>query len=124
MDFYDRLKMLCRDRRVSLSALSDILHFSRGSITAWKNGTVPSADTVGRIRDYFGVSTDYLINGTVTPPAAVYTADPDVEIFECIELLKNEYVRQIVMSLRKANDNDLKRVLGMIEFMNIGNAEQ
>lgn len=123
MTFYERLNLLCTEKHLTPTALSEMLNFSRGSLTAWKNGTTPNSKTVAAIAEYFNVTTDYLLNGTVSTPTVIYTRDPDIEIFERIELLKNEEIRQIVLLLRNADTDDLKRVYGMIELLNIGNKE-
>ena len=40
---------------------------SSGSITKWRNGTIPQGSTLDKIASYFGVSTDYLLGKTNIP---------------------------------------------------------
>ena len=56
--------MLCRKEGFEISNLGEKvpgLKITRGSISGWKNGSVPRANTVKLIADYFGVSVDYLL---------------------------------------------------------------
>ena len=119
-----RLQELRKKRNISQLRLAIDLDMNQNSISRYETGE-READyaTLIRIADYFNVTTDYLLNGTVSTPTVIYTRDPDIEIFERIELLRNEEIRQIVLLLRNADTDDLKRVYGMIELLQIGNKE-
>ena len=59
--FYENVKDLCHQRRTNITTLVKELGMSTSMPTGWKNGTIPKSDTVQKIADYFGVTTDYLL---------------------------------------------------------------
>jgi transcriptional regulator with XRE-family HTH domain len=117
--FYDTIKELCKRRGVSLSQMAKDIHISTGTVQAWKMGSVPQGATLKKLTDYFEVSTDYLLTGSDAPKVVV-TYDPDVEIFECIEMLKDERIRKLLLKLKRASAEDLSKVIGMIDVLGIG----
>ena len=61
MLFWKRFYDLCIENNTKPNAVCNLLGLSTATATHWKNGTVPKADAVLAISDYFGVSTDYLL---------------------------------------------------------------
>lgn len=61
--FYTRFKELCDETGVRPTAVMRKLGISPSSPGRWKNGTVPYGETVRKVADYFGVTTDYLLHG-------------------------------------------------------------
>lgn len=62
--FYDNLIKLCGEKGISLTVLVTVeLKMSSSNVTKWRKGVVPKSDTVQKIADYFGVTTDFLLNG-------------------------------------------------------------
>lgn len=59
--FFDRFYALCRRRGTSANAVARELGIPSGSVTAWKQGTSPRANTLHKLSEYFGVSVDYLL---------------------------------------------------------------
>lgn len=59
--FFERYKALCERNNVSVTSVTKELGYSTGSMSQWKNGSVPRGDVVVKIAKYFGVSTDYLL---------------------------------------------------------------
>lgn len=70
--FWDNLKILCAEKGISVAKLCSLLNLSNSTSTKWKKGSVPNNSTLKKIADYFGVSVDYLIGGTVTPVSDVF----------------------------------------------------
>ena len=62
MDFFDRIEDLRKKAGISQGKLEELLDFSNGSINKWKN-SVPKADRLQKVAEYFGVSIDYLMTG-------------------------------------------------------------
>lgn len=83
--FFDKISELCRKKNIHVSNLCDDLHISRGNIARWKKGTVPSADKLSRIANYFNVSTDYLLNNERISPKF-----PDVTFNDFTYAMYNE----------------------------------
>lgn len=59
---YERIEKLRKLRKISQGDLEKELGFGNGSISKWKAHD-PAPRSVSKLADYFGVTTDYLING-------------------------------------------------------------
>lgn len=65
MTMYERIQNLCRNRGFEISNLGDNLpgiSLTKGTISKWKSGAVPRANTLKAIADFFGVSPEYLLS--------------------------------------------------------------
>lgn len=60
--FYDIFVQLCNKRGVKPSRVAIDLDLSKATATKWKNGSVPTGETLQKLADYFGVTVDYLLN--------------------------------------------------------------
>lgn len=58
---FDKVQSLCKARGISISKLERDLGVGNASIANWKDGTVPRADRLKMVADYFGVSMEYLM---------------------------------------------------------------
>ena len=61
--FYLQLEELCKQNNIKITVLLKFLGKSKSSATSWKNGTLPSGETLLKISEYFNVSIDYLLTG-------------------------------------------------------------
>lgn len=63
MNFYDRYEELCQEHgmKPQTPKMLEITEASSGTISGWKKGVMPKAETIVRIAKYFGVTTDYLL---------------------------------------------------------------
>ncbi|MCL1974616.1 MAG: helix-turn-helix domain-containing protein [Firmicutes bacterium] len=61
MCFFERYDLLAKRNKTNVNAVAKKLNLSSGSLTAWKNGAVPNANSVKKIADFFGTTTDYLL---------------------------------------------------------------
>lgn len=69
MTTYEKIQMLCKNYGFEISNLSGKIpeiSVTKGTISKWKNGATPRANTLKAIADYFGVSVDYLTNESAT----------------------------------------------------------
>ena len=57
--FWNNLYELCKANQKTPSAVVKELDISAGSITKWKNGTIPSKTTLEKLAQYFGVRCEY-----------------------------------------------------------------
>lgn len=62
--FYSNIEQLCASKGIKISNLCDTLHISRGNIARWKTGTIPTAEKLKLVADFFDVTTDYLLTGS------------------------------------------------------------
>ena len=76
---YDRIQMLCDERRISIAQLEKQCGFANATIKKWQNASTPGVDKVIAIAKYFNVSTDYLLGRTDIPSRAEeIIADEDI----------------------------------------------
>jgi len=60
--FWEKFCNLCNLRNTNPNKVCSYLELSNATATKWKKaGAVPNGDTLIKIADYFGVSTDYLL---------------------------------------------------------------
>lgn len=60
MGLYEKIKLLSKERKISIRKLEEDLDYGNGTIRRWET-TSPGIDKVEKVADYFGVSTDYLL---------------------------------------------------------------
>ena len=63
MNSVERVRKICKERKIPISKLEKELGFSNGYIGQLKKGGFP-ADRLDKIANYLGLTTDYLLNGT------------------------------------------------------------
>lgn len=68
-NLYNRIDTLCKNRNISITVMCKDAGVSRASLSDLKMGRNQSlsADTLSKIADYFGVTTDYLLGKEKTP---------------------------------------------------------
>lgn len=59
--FYENVSALCRERKTTITRMSEDIGLSNAAASSWKKGSVPKASTIQKIADYFGVTTDALL---------------------------------------------------------------
>ena len=62
MNTVERIKSICKERKIPISRLESELNFGNAYISGLKKGTVP-ADRLKLIAEYLGLSINYLITG-------------------------------------------------------------
>ena len=66
--FYDLFCNLCKEKGISVTKATVDIGLSRTIGTKWKRtGATPNGETLNKIADYFGVTTDFLL-GTEKAP--------------------------------------------------------
>lgn len=65
--FWNTFYELCRKNNTYPLTVVKETGIATGSITKWKNGTVPSGATLQKIADYFGVPVSSLFDDSDTP---------------------------------------------------------
>lgn len=95
MNSVERVKAICKKRKIPISRLERDLGYSNGYIGQLRKGVFPS-DRLQEIADYFGVSIEYLTTGSDGPEEKEPTLKPrdEKEIKNIIsateELLKQD----------------------------------
>lgn len=57
---FETIKALCDTNKVTIAQLERATCIANGTISRWKRAS-PSSDSLIKVADYFGVSTDYLL---------------------------------------------------------------
>ena len=73
MTLFERIKLLANKQGKSINKVEEDLSLSRNSLYSWKKVT-PAYERLSLVANYFGVSTDYLMNGE-TPEGNDETID-------------------------------------------------
>lgn len=84
MSFWNIFELLCQQRHTTAAAVNKELGFSNATATKWKKGSVPKGNTLKKIADYFGVTTDYLLGSETEQkekPADEGELEKDVVIY-------------------------------------------
>lgn len=76
MEFCEAFKRVRNEKRYTQQAIADALMVSKGAVASWESGArKPDIDTICKLADFYGVSTDYLLGRIEikkeTPPAEV-----------------------------------------------------
>lgn len=94
--FWENYVALCSKKGVAPNAVAAKLGKSSGSVTAWKNGTVPRETTLKKIADYFEVSVDALLYGQKEKSPASSDTELQNEFMQLFNKLSvEEQVREL-----------------------------
>lgn len=72
MNIYERIKELCKKKGVTIKEMEIAVGIGEKNANKWKTRT-PSAESLLKLSEYFGVSTDYILTGE--EPDSGYYAD-------------------------------------------------
>ena len=79
--FFNRFKALCDGKNISVYRACTDIGLNRSAVAKWKSGGKPNGSTAAKLADYFGVSTDYLLEQTdEKTPAEIQRAVSDEDI--------------------------------------------
>ena len=70
MEFWNVFLNLCNRIDKSANAVAKEIGIPSGSVTAWKNGTIPQTKTLNKISEYFNVTVEYLLGKEKSPAGA------------------------------------------------------
>lgn len=63
MSLVERIKTLCKEKKITIAELERKTGISNGQIRKW-DSSIPGVDKLEAIADYFNVGTDYLLGRT------------------------------------------------------------
>lgn len=64
MTFYERFIELCREKNIKPTPLVLSMGLSSSNVSQWKKGSLPRAQVLTQLANYFNVSTNYLLGET------------------------------------------------------------
>ena len=88
--FWERFYNLCIERHTKPLPVVKELSIATGSITKWKNGTVPNGTTLQKISDYFGVSVGYLLGEDAKEKEPTVSTTVDPRLLSLIDSMTDE----------------------------------
>ena len=98
--FYDVFNSLCVAKGISCKRASMEIGLSNSTAAKWKRtGATPNGDTLNKIADYFGVTTDYLLNGEQKEKPSTVSGE---------ELSYSDM--QLLAAIKRADEKDLKAI--------------
>lgn len=103
--FWKNFLSLCVNNNVSPNAVAKELGIASGSVTKWKNGSVPHNTTLLKIAEYFGVTVEYLLGETDKKEKPSEQTEDDELVSEFAELING------------LTDEQLKSVFDYIQFI-------
>ena len=80
--FWKRFTELCEEKGVKPHAVMVKLNLNTGNPTAWKNGRVPGASTLGKLATYFDCQIEYLLGKTDARENKISPAHDGAELTE------------------------------------------
>ncbi|MBE6961268.1 MAG: helix-turn-helix transcriptional regulator [Ruminococcaceae bacterium] len=116
--FYDLFCQLCEKKGVSVTRAAVEMGLSRTIGSKWKRtGATPNGETLNRIAEYFGVTTDYLLTGDEpNKNAAIDNVDDDLR--EYLDELRSRPETRLLFSVTKnATKSQIEAIVKMIEEM-------
>lgn len=82
--FWERFYQMCLNFGIKPNPLGKQIGISSGVITKWKNGAIPSGETLIKIADYFDCSVDYLLGRTDIPNITLSHSYNPVDKEDCL----------------------------------------
>ena len=114
MNSVERVKAICKERKIAISRLEKDLGFANGYIGQLRKGTFP-AERLSDIAAYLSVSTEYLMTGNEKEKPLI---NGDEELTEYVEMLKNRPECRMLFQLSKnATKEDVEAAVRIIEAL-------
>lgn len=111
MNSVERVKAICKERKIPISKIERDLGYANGYIGQLKKGVFP-ADRLQDIAEYLGVSSEYLLNGDEKESDKYYLNDETAKMAQ--ELFENRDLRVLFDAARDASPEDLKTTYDML----------
>ena len=95
--FWNIFCTLCSEHNTSPNGVAKELNLSSGSVTSWKNGRVPHHQTLLKIADFFGVTTDYLLGREETTAHKEQSlSKEELKYLRLIEILTDDEKQKLI----------------------------
>ena len=111
MNAVERVKSICKERKIAISKLETDCGFSNAYISQLRKGTFPN-DRLEIISKYLGVSVDYLMTGK-EPQFTIEMAEKDIALSKMNERLKTYALK--LAELPKEKQDQIMSLIDMLE---------
>lgn len=110
MMIYDRIKMLCKENKISVNKLEEKLEISKGSLCKI-DVNKPSAEKMQKLADFFGVTVEFLSTGEeCTEQDNEYIKDKNlIVLYRKLEKVPEEERQIMIEQFNSSIDVFLKR---------------
>ena len=95
MNTVERIKSICKERKIPISTLEKECKFSNGYIGQLRKGTMPD-DKLIRVATYLGLSMNYLSTGEEETAPQPRTASEHIKLISLYEKLTDEQKQAIL----------------------------
>lgn len=99
MNTVERVRTICKERKIPISRLEKECNFSNGYIGQLKKGTMPD-DRLRKVSEYLNISMDYLMTGEKPEFPDPMWLDEHIELIEIYEKLNKEQKSAILNLMR------------------------
>lgn len=106
MVVYERIKELCKNKKITIAELERALKISNGTIGKWRKAQ-PRKNNLQSVADYFNVSVDYLLGREKSPTDTESMSDDE------IKALAKTYID--LEKLAKLSPSQLQALANIIE---------
>ena len=105
---YERFKYLCELKGISVSQACKEIGIQPSAATNWKTrGGTATVETCQKIADYFNVSVDYIMNGTIPS-----LNKPDISV-----TIESEQINRKAIELYELYANADPTIRGMVDYL-------
>ena len=112
MNSVERVKTICKDRKIPISKLERDLGYSNGYIGQLRKGTFPN-DRLKEIAEYLEVSIDYLMTGKEKEGGETYYFNEETKKI-AQKVFENKSLRMLMDSAQDATPEEIETVHSML----------
>lgn len=114
MNIYERIKELCKKKGVAIKEMEIAVGIGEKNANKWKTRT-PSAESLLKLSEYFGVSTDYILTGEDNGVSKQdYYFDQEIATI-AQEIARHPGMKTLFEASRSLSDEDLQYVNDLIK---------
>ncbi|MFC0233964.1 helix-turn-helix domain-containing protein [Vagococcus entomophilus] len=115
MDIVGRIKELCVERQLTFAELERTVGISNGQIRRW-NSVSPKSETLQKIADHFGVSTDYLLGRTPVQKIASPQSNEENEEYDDLVIMFRKNEREIPEQERAHYRKEVEKLMDFVKY--------
>lgn len=104
--FYEIVNSLCKERKTTITKMSEEIGLSNAAATSWKKGSIPKSSTLEKISAYFNVSTDYLLGKEQKKPADQKVSGLKDAGYELLNPENRQMIDSMIAALLKSQSGE------------------